>query len=270
MEERLGTSDLPRTHSRGSKAIDHVWATKYILDNIQHAGFAPFGHFYDSDHRGIFIDIEEKILFQEHESKIIYHEYRRLKSCTPKRVKKYMKKLKQEWDVHKIDKKYENILSTKFTDPLLFEKALNNLDKQITEIMINAEKSCTNMSSHHLDSWSPELVEAYKKKRYWKSQVTVTSKMPHYSSLVESIMKFRDALDKYKEAEDEYNELSEKSEEVRTAFLKERAKEAANEKGTEAEKEIKSLIETEKSRSQNRRIKKVVKKQGNGGPSSIY
>ena len=79
--------------------------------------------------------------------------------------------------------------------------------------------------------------------------------MPHYSSLVESIMKFRDALDKYKEAEDEYNELSEKSEEVRTAFLKERAKEAAKEKGTEAEKEIKSLIETEKSRSQNRRIK---------------
>ena len=67
MEERLGTSDLPRTHSRGSKAIDHIWATKYILDNIKHAGFAPFGHFYDSDHRGIFIDIEEKILFQEHE-----------------------------------------------------------------------------------------------------------------------------------------------------------------------------------------------------------
>ena len=93
--------------------------------------------------------------------------------------------------------------------------------------------------------------------------------MPHYSSLVESIRKFRDALDKCKEAEDEYNELSEKSEEVRTAFLKERAKEVAKEKGTEAEKEIKSLIETEKSRSQNRRIKKVVKKQGNGGPSSI-
>lgn len=40
-------------------------------------------------------------------------------------------------------------------------------------------------------------------------------------------------------------------------------------KNTEAEKEIKSLIETEKSRAQNRRIKKVVKTTSGGGPNSV-
>ena len=62
--------------------------------------------------------------------------------------------------------------------------------------------------------------------------------MPHYESLVESIEKFREALDNYTEAEEIYNELSSKSEEVRKSFLKERAKEIAKEKGTEAEKRL--------------------------------
>ena len=166
MEERMNTTDLPRTHSRGSQAIDHAWSTKYILDNIKYAGFAPFSHLYDSDHRGIFIDIDENILFQEHESKIVYHEYRKLKSCTPKRVNKYMKIMKQEWKLHKINEKFERLLEISGENLNSFEIELNKLDQQITEIMHHAEKSCTKMSSHHLDDWSPELIAAYRNKRY--------------------------------------------------------------------------------------------------------
>ena len=81
--------------------------------------------------------------------------------------------------------------------------------------------------------------------------------MPYYMDLVESIEKFRHALDKYHEAEELYDDLSKKSGELRVAFLKERAKSIAAEKGTEAEKEIKALIETEKQRNINGRIKKL-------------
>ena len=64
-------------------------------------------------------------------------------------------------------------------------------------------------------------------------------------------------------------ELSKKADEVRVNFLQGRAQEAAKEKNTQAEKEIKSLIETEKSRAQNKRMKKMVKPTSGGGPNSI-
>lgn len=128
----------------------------------------------------------------------------------------------------------------------------NKLDKQITKIMTHAEKKCMSLASHHLDSWSPELVEAFKTKSYWKTKVTAASKMPYYMGLVEAIENFRHALDKYDEAE-KYKEL----------------KLLAKEQGTDTGNDIKSLIEIEKSRSQNKRINRVIKPRSGGWSSSI-
>ena len=89
-QHRLETDNLPRTHARGSKAVDHIWTSRYILDNIIHAGIAPFGHTYESDHRGLYFDIDESILFNQDDVRMVYHDFRKLKSKTPKRVKKYI------------------------------------------------------------------------------------------------------------------------------------------------------------------------------------
>ena len=105
METRLDTKTLPRTHSRGSKAIDHIWVTKHIADNSTRAGYAPFFHILDSDHRGLFFDIPESALFDADSLKIVHHEFRRLKSNNHNRKKKYMKTLTKGWEHHKIDKK---------------------------------------------------------------------------------------------------------------------------------------------------------------------
>lgn len=43
-------------------------------------------------------------------------------------------------------------------------------NKIITEIMQHTEKSCTKMSSRHLDDWSPELIAAYKKNDIGKQE----------------------------------------------------------------------------------------------------
>ena len=87
-ETRLQNKNLPRTHARGSRAIDHIWATGHIIDNISYAGYAPFGHVWDSDHRGMFIDVKATILFPNDDISIVYNDFRRLKSTIPKRTKK--------------------------------------------------------------------------------------------------------------------------------------------------------------------------------------
>ena len=87
-------------------------------------------------------------------------EFRRLRSTVPKRVTKYMKRLEEEWDKHQIDAKYEKLLEMDCKDASSFEMELNKLDQQITELMVYAERKCTLLSSHHLDSWSPKLIGA--------------------------------------------------------------------------------------------------------------
>lgn len=134
-QHRLQTDDIPRTHARGSKAVDHIWVSKYILDNITHAGIAPFGHTYESDHRGMFVDLDESILFHHDDIKMVYHDFRRLKSKTPKRVKKYMKYVTREWKNKKITLQYleiiESIVSNVDKDEL--SRKINDLDKCITD-----------------------------------------------------------------------------------------------------------------------------------------
>ena len=94
-EQRLNHTNLPRTHVRGSKAIDHIWVTHHILDNISYAGYSPFAHTWDSDHRGLFIDVHDTILFQENDIKIVYNDFRRLKSTITKRTNKYIETVKK-------------------------------------------------------------------------------------------------------------------------------------------------------------------------------
>lgn len=45
-KERLRTNALPRTYSSGKAAVDHIWTSKYVLDNIVRAGIASFGYLY--------------------------------------------------------------------------------------------------------------------------------------------------------------------------------------------------------------------------------
>ena len=152
-EHRINTTTLPRNHSRGSKAVDHIWVSKYVLDNIAYTDIIPFGYLYESDHRGMFIDIDDSMLFNPEDSKLIYHDFRRLKSTIPKRIKKYIRSVKQCWSDQDIDKEYKTLLelcaiSAPLTD---IQIQLTNLDNAITEIFIQAERNCTKLRSHHLD-----------------------------------------------------------------------------------------------------------------------
>lgn len=201
-EERLQTQSLPRTHARGSRSIDHILATKYILDHISYAGMAPFGHIIDSDHRGLFIDIKDDILFQNDDIKLVYNDFRCLKSSIPKRRTKYMESVTKNWNYHNIDEKFENLLTLEKTNSTTqMEIALNKLDLQLTEILVGAENKCTKLRSHHLEDWSPEMMAALNKKRHCKSKLTQASKITMETNIVEAIDKFQAAPSAHKEAE---------------------------------------------------------------------
>ena len=269
--DRLQTTALPRTYSRGKAAVDHAWTSKYVLDNIVRAGIAPFGFLYESDHRGMFIDVDDTMLFSPEDSKIIYHDFRRLKSTVPKRIKKYMKHIDSEWDIQKIDVRYLKLLELSLMsenkNEIRFE--LNRLDEAVTSILTGAEKRCTIFSTHQLDTWTPELIAALKNRRHWRTKLTKAQKLPNKIGLVASIGIYKEASAKFKEADREYKSMCKDAKDARKEFLQSRAEYAAKLKNTLAEKEIKSILEVERQRNQSLRINKVMKKNHGGGPNSI-
>lgn len=270
-QHRMNTDDIPRTHARGSKAVDHIWVSKYVLDNIKYAGIAPFGHTYESDHRGMHIDIDESILFNHDDVRMVYHDFRQLKSKTPKRVKKYMKFVEREWQKQKIALRYLELVECCFEqgDKEKISSTLNDLDAAITNILTKAERKCARMSSHHLDVWTPELISALKHKRHCKTKLTQAQKLPNKLGLIGSLDRYKEAYDNYVQAEREYNEICKTAKSSQAEFLKERAAYAALLKDTEVEKEIKNIIEIERQRDQASRIQNVMKTKHSGGPNSI-
>ena len=182
-----------------------------------------------------------------------------------------MESLKNNWEEHKIEKKYTKLLTSfKTNGPTQSNiKDLNNLDKQITEMMIHAETKCTNVSSHHPDFWSPDLSAAIKNRRFWRAEKRRASKVKIGQSLFDAIENFKTACRHLKEAEKKYNEIVKDSKSIRVEFLQKLAADLAVEKGTEASNELKKLIHIEKQRNQAESTRKVLKPGNMGGLSSI-
>ena len=95
LQQRLAPSSLPRTHRRGSQAIDHIWVTTSMLPSIEHTGFAPFNFIGNSDHRGMYIDVNLSQLLHFNIIPLQPIQNRRLQSKIPKRTKEYLKILKK-------------------------------------------------------------------------------------------------------------------------------------------------------------------------------
>ena len=141
-----------------------------------------------------------------------------------------------------------------------FEKSINELDQQVTEILLlSAEKKCTKVSSHHLECWSPELVEAMKTERFWKAQLTKVSRLPYTIGLVKANEIYSNPVEQYNEAVQKYDNLRKKAKKIREDFLMDRGKDVTETKEIEAAKEMKSIVQTEKQRDQSPRFKTPVK-----------
>ena len=130
--------NLPRTHKNGSKAIDHIWGSKRILEAVSQIGMAPFNYVTKTDHRGLFIDLNLSTLLDENKLELKTAKFRKLKMSNPKKVQKYVKNLEEQWSHHNMNKKFKKLNEYIKKDHINSEelrRKLNTIDNEITNIL---------------------------------------------------------------------------------------------------------------------------------------
>jgi hypothetical protein len=62
MQVRIGHKKIS-THIDGQTRIDFAFATPRVVEACIHAGYEPFWHRFEMDHRGFFLDLDNEVLF---------------------------------------------------------------------------------------------------------------------------------------------------------------------------------------------------------------
>ena len=264
----------PKTHARGKGAIDHIWVNEDILPHVVRAGYAPFFSVTYSDHRCLMMDVEIKKILDEDYMHLACPQSRILKTSIPEKVELYIEKLDFLWSYHKIDEKFAKI-ETRFrkrkkTKGLV--KKLNNLDKLITELMISAENSCSNMGRKPTIPWSPKIHDAIRK-IYELNYKRRKALQLHKSSQSVGPQEYYEACANYIKAKAEYRELKKQSVQLREEFIDKRVKLLQEHKrefeNKKKEKILKILKHREKQIRQAKKINYVLKRGYKKGLTSI-
>ena len=156
---------LGPTFFRGSKPIDGIWATRDII--VTHACVMPAG-FGVGDHRMFVIDVQESSLVGTEPFRVQRFEARRLNTKTSSgATRKYVKRLEENIARHKLVEKL-GTLHHRYKQKRHFQRALNKLDQQSKELMINAEKKCRRIKSGRIP-FSPEAAVWIRRTQVYRS-----------------------------------------------------------------------------------------------------
>jgi hypothetical protein len=138
-----GTPCTLPTYTRGSKRIDYIFTSQSLVSYINKAGYLAFYKANESDHRGMFIDLDDNLL----DNKVELH-------CPPRRnigysspaktIYQYKHKqyIHQQFNIHRIYTRAAALYALSELHPITPGQliSINNLDKQVTEILLAAEK----------------------------------------------------------------------------------------------------------------------------------
>ena len=270
MQAKLNTPNLPRTHKRGSQAIDHVWATASLLPAIPKAGFAPFDFLGSSDHRGICFDVDLDQLLDFNVVPLQAQPHRRLQANKPKRVTKYIENLTKKWKHFNIDARLEknhNNISRGNLETL--ENDLNNLDSNISDAMKHAERKCSKVPGRVSSYWSPTFHKALPEVHRTRVARNRAQYVVPGSSIVDALHTYRDAQAAYDQALRHYREVKGENAEVRKIDMKTLADERAKENNSSSDVEYNKIVHMEQESKSNRKIKYVLKPDSRSGVNSI-
>ena len=271
MEEYIGDDGLPRTCSKGPNCIDHVWMTSNALDNVHRAGFAPFNFIKDSDHRGLYVDLFYKNILENNEHNLEPTKRRNLKSTIPNRVEKYIEVVQDQWDYHNIDNRFYEIRDAMKEENIEENIVkLNNLDKQITEILLYGERKCSNVPAHSIGAWSVKLKNAIRELIYCMTQRTKAKKVKVGDSIEEAVKLFQEADADWKAAKETYKDVCSNAKELRKNHIRECAEKNVERDETKTiESEVKRLQTIEDQREVAQRMKSVMKPFSRVGSTTI-
>lgn len=227
LTEKLPVTENVRTYDRGSKIIDGVWATPTVCDHVENVSLAPFYTEVESDHRPILLDLNLKGLLDAKLIDIKPPMGRRLKIKSPKRVKQYIEYAKQQWEDHSIRAKISQIeeyLHESDVDDFI-EKALNNLDSQIQEILSAAEKRCCKVPSTGKLQWSIRLEKVLKRIRQCKLDLRYLGDSGDHGCGQNYKTKAKPILDQLREARKEFRTVKSKDVDIRKTQMNDQAEE---------------------------------------------
>ena len=253
------------TQAKGSQRIDYMLGTPNIIPYIHKCGYLPFQHKLVTDHRGMFLDISNTLLDVKIQRQT--PSQREIGShSTMIHTLKYKEYILKQFLNHNIRDRtevlYEQANKTAEARPRDFEKNLNQVDKQITEILLKAEKK---FAVDPLQRWinNATIRHMYKVIKYWQ---TMTSAIKHKKDFNTSLNNLKKQLPaEYLEQLKQYDStptlgLSNIRKELRKQKdlqLQEMRDQEATESAMIAQAEYKSSMHIEQRRSQVRYTKTI-------------
>ena len=113
-----------------------------ILKAVTSCGMTAFNEITVSDHCGLFIDIKKDVVLKDNIVEAISPFSRKLQSNSPKVIRHYKKQLEKQIERGNVEQRAKDIhtIATKRKLTSIEEKELNNIDEEITAILLRAEK----------------------------------------------------------------------------------------------------------------------------------
>jgi hypothetical protein len=166
---RHGTTNQPRTYSRGSSRIDYILTSPLLNQYITRCGILPLHHIVDSDHRALYIDVELHRFLKGVPSAIVPQSMRGIQSNNPRAVQKYQQILSASLSNNNVMEKMRELVAQNESQsgltPTQIEEFLQ-LENFISQAKLNAETQVQHISDI---PWSPKLIQAQKLVHYWRS-----------------------------------------------------------------------------------------------------
>ena len=125
----------PETHKQGKKTIDHIWVSKYLVDDIIGSGYCKYDQVFISDHRGSFISLRT----EGGSGKSEKGKRRVLNSKNERQVERYLDYLREMLLAHNVFNR-TNTLATDIHLDSEGLKELQDLDRMVTGCMLKAEE----------------------------------------------------------------------------------------------------------------------------------
>ena len=157
----------PGTYQRGNKRLDYIFGTHLISHCTARAGISAYHELFSSDHRGLYVDLHMQQFFGGKPTPLATPATRLLHSHRIAHALQYRKHVLEYVIQHNMVARSERLEQMANDDPHnpQIPSRLNGLVEDLTRGMLSAEQKC---GAHHSHPWSPTLVNARRRVRYWR------------------------------------------------------------------------------------------------------
>jgi len=169
------------TYLWGSKRIDYIFVTPSLAEVALKAGHHQFHQHFITDHKGVFIQFRAQDLSDTQFIDKSHNSYRRLRLGRRDIVKRYIDKLEELYEGHKILERSEAlqgkiIHAHELNDEVKVKRLfvnLDRLDRERVNYVISAEKFAGRPPSNGAYEWSPSLEKTGRTITYWKLRLSL-------------------------------------------------------------------------------------------------